>query len=190
MCARQHRRTLTVEDARLALEGRAEFSLDLPPLHVALAADEQQPLQALRSRFAATPKKQLFLNTSSEAANAFQYTVRKFWREFEGGSVSAKTKEFIKKKGGFLLQDTLIVLLQAVVAARLVWYFCGRTQPASAPASAARAAAATAVATSSADAHVPAPALVEDHDIGIHTGNSVVASTLEQSRLETLNQHA
>jgi hypothetical protein len=195
-CALQHKRTVSVGDAKPALEGRAEFGLDLPPLPLALASDQQQQqLQALHSRFVANTKKQLFLNTSSEAANAFQYTVRKFWREFEGGSVCAKTKAFSKKKGGFLLQDSLIVLLQAVVAARLVWYFRCRTQPASACASAAPAAAAVALAASSAPhpaaALAPAPIAGEEQrnfakkDIGIHTGNPVASSTLQQLKLAT-----
>ena len=91
-----------------------------------LAQDKLQQMQAMRSRFAANPKRQLFLNTSaSDTSNAFQHTVRKFWREYEGGSVCEKTKKFSKQKGGFMLQDSLVVLLQAVVAARLVWYFHG-----------------------------------------------------------------
>lgn len=194
-CALQHKRTVTVGDAKSALEGRAEFGLDLPPLPVALAGNQQQQFEALHSRFVANPKKQLFLNTSSEAANAFQYTVRKFWREFDGSSVCAKTKAFSQKKGGFLLQDSLIVLLQAVVAARLVWYFRGWTQPSSACASAAPETAAVAlVASSSPDPAAPlasAPDVGEDQHnnanevIGIHTGNPVPSSTLEQSKLTT-----
>jgi hypothetical protein len=188
-CALQHKRTVTVGDAKSALEGRAEFGLDLPPSPV-LAGNQQQQFEALHSRFVANPKKQLFLNTSSEAANAFQYTVRKFWREFDGSSVCAKTKAFSKKKNGFLLQDSLIVLLQAVVAARLVWYFRGWTQPASACASAAPETAAVAlVASSSPDpaaALAPAPVVGENQHnnanevIGIHTGNPVPSSTLER----------
>ena len=186
---------MTVGDAKSALEGRAEFGLDLPPLPVALAGNQQQQFEALHSRFVANPKKQLFLNTSSEAANAFQYTVRKFWREFDGSSVCAKTKAFSKKKGGFLLQYSLIVLLQAVVAARLVWYFRGWTQPASACASAAPETAAVAlVASSSPDpaaALASAPVVGEDQHknanevIGMHTANPVPSSTLEQSKLIT-----
>ena len=126
-CARRHRRTATVDDAKLALEGRAELSLDLPPLPVGLAADKQQQIETLRVRFAANPKKQLFLNTGcSVASTAFNYTVRKFWREYDGGgSVCAKTEKFSKEKGGFMLHDSLVVELQAVVAARLVWHFHG-----------------------------------------------------------------
>jgi hypothetical protein len=194
-CALQHKRTVAVGDAKPALEGRAEFGLDLPPLPLALASNQQQQLQALHSRFVANSKKQLFLNTSSEAANAFQYTVRKFWREFEGGSVCAKTKAFSKKKGGFLLQDSLIVLLQAVVAARLVWHFRCRTQPASACASAAPATAAVALVASSAPhpaaALAPAPIAGKEQrnfakkDIGIHTGNPVASSTLQELKLAT-----
>ena len=124
-CARLQKRTVTVEDAKLALEGRAEFGVDLPPPPVGLAPDKQQQVEELRSRFAANPKRQLFLNSGSAAANAFRYTARKFFQEYGGGSVCAKTKTFSQKKGGFMLHDSLVVELQAVVAARLVWHFHG-----------------------------------------------------------------
>ncbi len=126
-------------DARLMLEGRAEFSLDLPPPPVGLAPEQQQQLDALRARFVSNYKRRLFFNTSEgEAADAisvFSWSVRKFWRKFNGSRGCAKNKKWkkvFKPKGGFLLNDSLIVLLQAVVAARLVWYFGSTAQPASA----------------------------------------------------------
>ncbi len=109
----------------------------------------------------------------------------------------AKTKGFSKEKGGFLLQDSLILLRQAVVAARLVGYFRSRIQPAPACARAVSATAAVALVTSSAPdpaaALAPDPGFCENHrdvandDIGIHTGNpeAVQSSTLEQSKLAT-----
>ena len=126
-------------DARLMLEGRAEFSLDLPPPPVGLAPEQQQQMDALRARFVSNYKRRLFFNTSEgEAADAigvFSWSVRKFWREFDGGRGCAENKyreKKFKSKGGFMLHDSLfIVLLQAVVAARLVWYFGSTAQPAS-----------------------------------------------------------
>jgi hypothetical protein len=60
------------------VEGKAEFGVDLPPPPVGLAPDKQQQVEELRSRIAANPKRQLFLNSGSIAANVLQYTARKF----------------------------------------------------------------------------------------------------------------
>ena len=128
-----------VHDAKLLLKGRAEFSLDLPPPPLGLAPDQQQQLNALRDQFVSNCKRRLFLNASKEEAadaiGAFYWSVRKFWRKFNGGSGCAKNKKRrkdFKPKSGFILTDSLIRLLQAVVAARLVWYFGSIAQPASA----------------------------------------------------------
>ena len=135
----QRKRSSQVDDAKLVLEGRAEFSLDLPPQPVGLAPDQQQQLDALRDQFVSNCKRRLFLNTSkgeaADAIAAFSWSVRKFWRKFDGGSGCAKKKKRLKgfkPKGGPMLSGSLIVLLQAVVAARLVWYFGSIAQPASA----------------------------------------------------------
>ena len=133
-------RSIRVDAATLALEGRPEFSLDLPPPPVGLDPDQQQQLDALRDQFVLkkTYRRRLFLNASKEEAadaiGAFQWSVRKFWRKFDGGSGCAKNKKRLKGFRGpnFMLRDSLIVLLQAVVAARLVWYFGSFAQPASA----------------------------------------------------------
>ncbi len=126
-CAPHRSRSSQVDDAKLALEGRAEFSLDLPPPPVGLAPDQQQQLDALRNQFVSNYKRRLYLNASkgetADAIGAFAWSVRRFWKKFRGGK---------NKKHGFLLSDSLIVLLQAVVAARLVWYFGGIAQPAGA----------------------------------------------------------
>ena len=131
-----------VHDAKLLLEGRAEFSLDLPPPPVGLAPDQQQQLDALRGQFVSSYKRRLFLNTSKEEAadamGAFYWSVRRFWKKFDGGSARAKDKKqykFFKQLAGlnsFVMRESLVELLQAVVAARLVWYFGGIAQPAGA----------------------------------------------------------
>ena len=124
------------------MEGRAEFSLDLPPPPVGLAPDQQQQLDALRGQFVSNYKWRLFLNTSKEEAadamSAFYWSVRRFWKKFDGGSARAKDKKqykFFKQLAGlnsFVMRESLVELLQAVVAARLVWYFGSIAQPASA----------------------------------------------------------
>ena len=141
-CAPHRSRFSQVDDAKLALEGRAEFSLDLPPPPVGLAPDQQQQLDALRGQFVSNYKWRLFLNTSKEEAadamGAFYWSVRRFWKKFDGGSARAKDKKqykFFKQLAGlnsFVMRESLVELLQAVVAARLVWYFGSIAQPASA----------------------------------------------------------
>jgi hypothetical protein len=133
------RRSSQVNGAKLVLEGRAELSLDLPPPPVGLAPDQQQQLDALRDQFASNYRRRLFLNASKEEAadaiGAFSWSVRKFWRKFDGGSGCAKKKKWsrgFKPKGGPMLSDSLIVLLQAVVAASVVRYFGSIAQLASA----------------------------------------------------------
>ena len=55
--------------------------------------------------------------------------LRKFWKEYDGGgSACARTEKISKEKGGFMLHDSLVVLLQKVVAARLVHYFHGHAK--------------------------------------------------------------
>ena len=130
------RRIFQVDGVRLLLEGRAEFSLDLPPPPVGLAPDQQQQLDALRDQFLSNYSRRLFLNASKEesadAIGAFTWSVRKFWRKFDGGRGRAKKRKRLQDfKRGFMLKNA-IVLLQAVVAARLVWYFRGIAQPANA----------------------------------------------------------
>ena len=111
----------------LALEGRAEFRLDLPPPPVGLASDQQQQMDALRDQFVSNYKRRLFLNASKEesadAIGAFSYSVRKFWRKFDGGCVCAYKVSRERVVSSHMLKGSLIVLLQAVVAATLVWYF-------------------------------------------------------------------
>jgi hypothetical protein len=127
---------LQVDDVTRALEGRAEFSLDLPPPPVGLAPDQQQQLDALRDQFLSNYSRRLFMNASKEesadAIGAFTWSVRKFWRKFDGGRGRAKKRKRLQDfKRGFMLKNA-IVLLQAVVAARLVWYFRSIAQPANA----------------------------------------------------------
>ena len=130
-------RIFQVEDVRLLLEGRAEFSLDLPPPPVGLAPDQQQQLDVLRDQFLSNYNRRLFLNASKEesadAIGAFNWSVRKFWRKFDGGRGRAKKRKRVQGfKRGFMLRHSLTVLLQAVVAARLVWYFRSIALPANA----------------------------------------------------------
>jgi hypothetical protein len=132
-------RSIQIHDAKRVLESKAEFSLDLPPPPVGLAPDQQQQLDALRDQFVSNYRMRLFLNTTKEEAadaiGAFYWSVRKFWRKFYRSSGCAKNKKRLKgfkPKGGFWLPESLIALLQAVVAARLVWYFGCIARPASA----------------------------------------------------------
>ena len=62
-----------------------------------LAPDQQQQLHVLRHRFVSKYKRRLFLNASkgeaADAVVAFYWTVRKFWREFDGCSGCDKNRQ-------------------------------------------------------------------------------------------------